>query len=142
MSDAAENYMAVIDQLTVERDSLRAALERIANDEMQTQPAGRYVIPMSAADIARQALTSSEKENVDPGVIGTVPATKPNQLAELQAIDAMLAERTSLRAALERLAKIDPFITEGLPFIDCARDLQARIEFAAQALTSSEKEKA
>lgn len=48
--------------LWADRDSLRAALERIA--------AGEGVA--TSMDIARQALTSSEKEN-DPGPIGTKP---------------------------------------------------------------------
>jgi hypothetical protein len=42
---------------------------------------------------------------------------------------------THYRDALERLAKVDPFIVDDLPFVDVGRELQARIEYAEDALT-------
>ncbi len=72
-SAAHEDARTNLDRILSDRDSLRAALERIANHERVTEAYGgplpgpdatsvQYVMTLTAAEIARQALTSSEKD--------------------------------------------------------------------------------
>lgn len=99
-----------------------------------------YPLKPTDADLEQESLDKAEvfawQSNEPVAVIESEPKAMTVETHEM-IVEALEGEIERLRAALARLAKIDPMFEANLPFINPPRELEARIRFAEAALKVS-----
>ena len=130
--------------------SLKSSYEQMERERDATQRRENGVREMwhdavRAHDVVRSQLEQMERERDEAGWLreqnfSMVKDLNEKNIALMDTIVTQLERIEELEKALDRLAKVDPLVTDSLPFIDATREFYARVEFAQHVLDTPDTE--